>query len=135
MGFIGGDILEVKYNHPSLGSGTFYPKAAEDSTFDTGGLRTNDDANQITGAGQAIRQMNNTRWRLETTLAADQNTAQDLQKLAALAGHPDEATWTISHSNGTTWKGKGFPVGDVQYNGNAATMPLILAGGGGMAQI
>jgi hypothetical protein len=39
-----GDILEVTYNHPTLGSGVFYPKANEGNKFDPGGFRNNDDA-------------------------------------------------------------------------------------------
>ena len=56
---VGGDITEITYNHPTIGSGVFYPKAAEDNTFDTGGLRSDDDANMIDGAGNMIDKMNN----------------------------------------------------------------------------
>jgi hypothetical protein len=39
MAAVGGDILEVTYAHETLGSGTFFPKSGEDSTFDLGGFR------------------------------------------------------------------------------------------------
>lgn len=132
---IGGDIVEVTFNHPSVGTGTFSPKAGEDSTYDLGGLRSDDDANGITGAGEAIRKMNKARWSFEVVCASDMNTAEDLEKITSLSNSPAEADWTITHTNGSVYKGKGFPVGDIQGNGNAATFTLKVAGGGEMKKI
>ena len=56
MSVIGGDILEITFNHPTLGSGIIFPKAAEDSTFDLGGFRSNDDAAGVDGSGEMIDQ-------------------------------------------------------------------------------
>jgi hypothetical protein len=50
----GGDIIEITFNHPSIGSGTLFPKAGEDSTYNTGGFRSADDDNMIDGAGNMI---------------------------------------------------------------------------------
>ena len=36
MAVVGGDIVELTFNHPTLGSGIIFPKSAEDSTFDLG---------------------------------------------------------------------------------------------------
>ena len=126
---VGGDILEISFNHPTIGSGTIFPKSNEDSTFDDGGFRSNDDANQVAGNGEMIDQMNRVRWSLETTVAWDMNTRGDLEKLAELAGSPVQADYTISHINGTVYGGAGKPVGDLQGNMNAATFSLKLAGG------
>lgn len=132
---VGGDILEITFNHPTIGTATFYPKSAEDSTFDLGGFRSNDDANMIDGAGNMIDQINRVRWSFESPIAWDMNSREDLSKLNALAGSPVLADWTISHINGTVWGGKGKPVGDVQGNGNAATSTLKISGSGVLKKI
>jgi hypothetical protein len=129
MASVGGDIIEIGYNHPVLGSGTIFPKAAEDSTYDLGGLRSDDEANGVDGSGEPIRKMNRVRWSFEVSVAWDMNTREDLEKLTALAAHPQEASWTFSHINGTVYGGKGFPVGDMNGNANAATFKLKVAGG------
>jgi len=135
MAAVGGDIVEITYNHPTLGSGTLFPKASEDSTYDLGGPRGNDDANMVTGNGQTIRQLNNVRWTFEVTLAWDMNSKEDLEKLTKMAGDPDEADWTFSHINGTIYSGKGSPVGDIKGNGNTSTTPLKVSGGGKLKKI
>lgn len=135
MAVIGGDITEITYNHPSLGTGTIYPKAAEDSTIDLGGFRGNDDTNMVDGGGHNIRQLNRVRWSVETTVAWDMNTREDLEKLTDLAGDPQESDWTFTHINGTVYGGKGAPVGDMAGNGNAATFTLKVSGGGKLKKI
>lgn len=132
---VGGDIIEVTYNHPTLGTGTFYPKSGEDSTFDTGGFRSNDDANMIDGGGNMIDQMSQVRPFFEVPVANDQNTREDAVKIAALAASPVLADWTITVINGTVWGMKGKPVGDIQANVNQATIPLKVAGSGRMKKI
>jgi hypothetical protein len=132
---VGGDILEITYNHPTLGSGVIYPKSAEDSTFDLGGFRSADDANMIDGGGRMIDQMNRVRWSLESTVAWDMNSSLELEKVVALAKSPVLADWTISHINGSVYSGKGKPVGDLQGNGNAATFTLKIAGSGEIKKI
>lgn len=135
MSAVGGDIVEITYNHETLGSGTLFPKAAEDNTFDTGGYRSKDEAEAIDGGGQMIDSMTRVRWSLETVISWDMNDKAELDKLVALASSPIPADWTISSINGTVWSGNGKPVGDLQGNGNAATMPLKLSGGGMMKKI
>ena len=56
--FIGGDIIEAVCSHPTLGDFRFQAKSNESFTMDKGGIRTNDDANSVTGAGEMIQQMN-----------------------------------------------------------------------------
>jgi hypothetical protein len=135
MATVAGDIIEVTYNHPTLGSGVFYPKSAEDSTYDLGGYRGADDANMVDGSGATIRQLNRVRWSFEVVCASEMNVRQDLENLTALAGSDVEADWTITHINGTVYGGKGAPVGDIQANGNAGTFTLKVSGGGVMKKI
>lgn len=135
MSVVGGDITEITYNHPTLGDGVLFPKAGEDSTFDPGGFRSSDDANMVDGGGNMIDQLNRVRWSFEGTLAWDMNDREELDKLQSMAGNPQLATWTVTHINGTVWRGTGKPVGDIQGNANAATIALKLAGGGQMKKI
>lgn len=135
MGAIGGDILEITYNHPTLGSGVIYPKSAEDSTIDLGGFRSADDANMIDGSGAMIDQMNRVRWMVETTVAWDNNVALELEKVVALSESPVQADWTITHISGTVWGGKGKPVGDLKGAGNGGTFSFKLSGGNKLKKI
>jgi hypothetical protein len=132
---VGGDIIEITYNHPTLGSGIWFPKAGEDSTFDPGGFRGADDANQVDGSGKKIRQLNRVGWFFEGTISWDANIANELDQAKALAGDPVEGDWTITSVNRTVWKGKGAPVGDIQGNGNSATISIKISGGGELKKI
>lgn len=132
---VGGDITEITFNHPTVGSGTIFPKSAEDSTFDLGGFRSNDDGNMVDGGGNMIDQMNRVRWSFESTVAWDMNVDETLEKLVSLASSPDQADWTFTSINGTIYGGKGKPVGDLQGNGNSATFALKLSGGGTLKKI
>lgn len=135
MAFVAGDLTEITYNHPDVGTGRFYPKAGEDGTFDLGGYTSNDDAQMIAGNGGMIDQMNAKRWSLEATVAWDMNDTNELDNLRKLASSPKPATWTVTHINGTVWGATGKPVGDVQGNSNAGTIGLKISGGGVMAKI
>lgn len=130
MAATGGDISEVTWNHPTLGSGTLFPKSNEGNTYDVGGIRTGDDANMISGAGTPIYQMNRQRGFFEIVVENDQNVRGDAELMAELAADPVEADWTFSVLNGTTWGGKGKPVGDIAPDINASTFTLKVAGGG-----
>lgn len=131
----GGDIIEITYNHPTLGSGVLYPKSAEDSTFDPGGFRGNDDANGIDGGGRTIRTLNQVRWSYESPVSWDMNLTNELDAVSAMAKDAQEATWTFTSINNTVWQGKGSPVGDVQGNGNTSMFTLKVAGGNGLKKI
>lgn len=124
---VGGDILEVTVNHPTLGTKTFSPKAGEDSTFDLGGFRTNDDANGITAKGDLISQLSRVRGSFECVVTNDMNSGLELEFITSLTGDPTDADWTISHINGSVYKGKGRPVGDIQAAGMATTFTLKVA--------
>jgi len=126
----GGDINEVRYNHPTLGTGVFYPKAGESNTFDLGGVRTGDDAAMIDGAGQPIYQMNRVRGFAEIVVANNTDGLNsDLQTVKNLSQDPVAAEWTVSLLNGNIYGITGKPVGDLQLDSNAATFTLKISGG------
>ena len=131
----GGDLIEITWNHPTLGTGSIYPKANESSTYDPGGLRSADDANMIDGAGRMIDQVSRVRWSMETTIAVDLVDENTMQVLANLAASPQEADWTFTNANGSVYKGKGKPVGDLQPDGLASTMTLKVSGGGTLQKL
>lgn len=135
MAVIGGDIKEITFSHPTIGSGTFFPKVAEDSTIDLGGFRSADEANMLDGGGNMIDQKNRARWSVETTISNDNRLKLEMEKLILLAADPVHADWTIAHISGAVYGGKGVPVGDIQANFNQATLALKLAGGGGLKKI
>lgn len=126
----GGDIVEVSWNHPTLGSGTVFPKAGEDSTYDTGGYRSTDDANSIDGGGTMLDIMNRVRPFFELVAANDMNVDKTLEKMVALAGDPVLTDWTFSVVNGCVYQMSGKPVGDLNGEINKATFKLKVAGGG-----
>lgn len=125
----GGDLIEVTFNHPTIGSGVLYPKAAEDNTLDLGGVRSADDANMVDGGGNMIDQMNRVRPSVEVLIVNDMNSQNELEKCVAMAESPVLADWTFTHINGTVYVGKGKPVGDLAANLNQTTFPLKVAGG------
>lgn len=131
----GGDIVEITFNHPDLGSGTIFPKSNEESSFNLGGFRSDDDQNGITGSGEMIDKMNRVRPSIECTVAWDMNVREDLEKVSAMAESPKLADWTVTHVNGVVYGGKGKPVGDYTGSGNNATFPLKVAGGGKFKKI
>jgi hypothetical protein len=132
---VGGDIIEITYNHPVLGSGVLFPKAGEDSTYDLGGFKSEDDQQGIDGGGNMIDVMVQGRWSFENTISWDMNTNLELERLNALANSPIQSTWTFTHINGTVYAGKGKVVGDLQGAGNAATFKIKVAGGGTLAKL
>jgi hypothetical protein len=132
---IGGDIVEITYNHETLGSGVIFAKSAEDSDFDLGGYRSADDANMVDGGGNMIDQINRVRWKFSVIVSWDMNSSNELEKMIELAQSPIQADWTFQHINGTIWGGKGKPVGDYSGNANAATFTLLVSGGGKLKKI
>jgi len=132
---VGGDIIEITYNHPTIGSGIIYPKASEESKYDLGGMRSEDDNKGVDGSGTMIDKMTRVRWSFETTIAWDMNVREELEALVALASDPVAANWTFTHINGTVYGAIGKPVGDMSGNGNNATFALKLSGGGILKQI
>ena len=131
----GGDVFEVTYNHPTLGSGSFFVKAGEDTTFNDGGFRTEDDMAAVAGNGQSIVKKNRMRWSFEGPIAWNMVTTNEIEVLSDLAGDPEDAQWTVSHVNGSIWSGLGTVVGEIPGSGQDATITLKISGGGQLVKI
>lgn len=128
---VGGDITEISFSHPTLGTGILRCKASEDNTYDLGGFRSDDDDDGIDGGGRMIDKMNRKRWSVEiAAMTNDMNEDKDLEKVVALASDPVPANFVFSHINGTIYGGLGKPVGDIKNNVNGSVFPIKFAGGG-----
>lgn len=125
----GGDITEIVCKH-SLGTFRFQAKSGESFTVNPGGFRSNDDDDALTGGGEMIDQVNRKRSSLEGPIAVDFESENETKNLPLLAASSELGVWTISHISGVVWKGKGKPVGDLNFDTNTAQMPLKVAGGG-----
>jgi len=133
--YIGGDVIEIVCNHPTLGDFRFDAKSNESFTIDRGGIRNNDDANSVTGSGRTIDQKNRVGWSVEGPIAVDLASNYEQEALDKLSESPDHGVWTISHISGAIYKGTGRPVGDLQPDTNTAQMSIKIAGGGKLEKI
>ena len=129
MAFVGGDFTEITYTHPTVGTGTIYPKSGEEGTLDLGGFRSDDEQEGIAGNGEMIDMMKRKRWSFEQACANDMNDAEELDKVVQMAESTEPADWTMTHINGAVYKGTGKPVGDIQGSSNS-TFTLKISGGG-----
>ena len=119
-----GDFSEVNVKHPTLGSFTFFPKAAEGNTYDPGGVRNSDDSNGVAGNGSLMVTKNRTVGFFEVVCENDMNIRKDADFAAKLAADPLEGDWTFSLLNGAVFVGKGIVVGEIQPDTNAGTFTL-----------
>lgn len=133
--YIGGDLVEITCNHPTLGNFNFATKSNESYTLDPGGKRSNDDANAIAGNGVFIDQINRVRWSFEGPLMANFISDNEIANLPKLAESPELGTWTFSHISGVVWRGQGKFVGDIQVDTNTAQISAKLAGGGKLEKL
>lgn len=130
-----GDTIEVRYTHDDLGSGVFFCKAGEESSFDPGGYESSDDKNGVDGGGRMIDVMTRKRWHFSCPISWDMTVENELFILQDLMDSTKEADWTIDHVSGTIWAGRGKPVGEIPGNGGNGTIPLKLGGGGKMSKL
>lgn len=133
--FTGADLIEITCNHPTLGSFNFEAKAAESYTLDPGGIRSNDDANMITGNGIFIDQLSRVRWSFEGPLMADFKSNLEMENIPELAASSELGTWTFSHLSGAIWRGKGKFVGDIQIDTLTSQLTAKLSGGGKLEKL
>jgi len=126
MPFSGGDIIEITYNHATLGSGTLFCKSAEDATLSKGGVRNVDDDNNITGNRQLILVKNIMQGFFQSPpIAWDMTDQEEDEKLNKLAESLILANWTISIINGVSYGAKGTVVGDIIGNTNTGLIESI----------
>lgn len=127
--FVFGDCVEITCNH--LGNTYRYsPKANESFNVDKGGVRGNDDMNQITSNGQMMSQLNRARWAIDGPIAVDQISDYELSTLNIMAGSPSLGVWQFAMISGAIYRGTGRPVGDIATDSNAGTLTLKVAGAG-----
>ncbi|WP_036384058.1 hypothetical protein [Muricauda sp. MAR_2010_75] len=133
--YTGGDIEEVVFKHPTLGTIRCETKGNEAFTFDPGGLRSNDDDDAVTGAGEMIDSINRKRWSMEGPLVINFTDKTSLENIPNLAASPELSVVTVTMVFGKVFKGKGKPVGDIKVDTNNSQMSLKVAGGGKMLPI
>lgn len=125
MATVAGDVLEIGYSNPDVGSGQFYPKSEEDFTIETGGFINEDDENMIAGNGERIGKKNRRAPMFEGTIA-DMDDAYG--RMVALRESNLNTTWTITHVSGIVRQVSGQPVGESEMNLNAGTFTLKVLG-------
>lgn len=130
MAYTGSGVLEVTYNNPEIGSGTFFCKEGEGYTIDLGGTRSSDDTSMVTGAGTRINQLSIVCSKFELPpIAWDKTVKDELLKLKKLAGSMVGTIWTVTCIDGAVYQMiNGYPVGDIAGDGYAGTIPLTLVG-------
>lgn len=126
MAVVGGDIKEISVNHSTLGNRVFKVKSNEGNTYDPGGQRTNDDANQITSQGEPVWQINMKMGGLNVTLMNDMNLKDD-EFLVALASDILDGVYLFTVVNGKSYRGTGRIVGDIVPNINDSTLAVKIA--------
>lgn len=131
---VAGDIVEITFNHPVYGSGTFKPVSGEDGTFDLGGRRALDD-DAITSDSEKIKKIQMMPWKFEGTIRWAAQTGLDVEKMNSLSGDPIESDWTFELMDGTIYGGVGSPVGDVVGSAKDGTISIKVIGGGGLRQL
>lgn len=129
----GGDITEIKWSNPSLGSGFWYPLAGEDSTYNLGGFRGADEG-KVDGAGRLINSLNRMPWMFQVVVANDMVNTNEFEEACAIAASPDPTIFTISNINGAVYSGQGTIQGDLELNGNKSSFSLKVVGGGQLAK-
>lgn len=129
MSDVNGDIVDITFQHPTLGAGVLQAKANEDNAIDLGGYRVADDQNAITAQGTMLEQVNRVRASIECMVANDMNSREDLKKCVDIAGSTVPADWTFTFVNGSVYRITGKPVGDLSASTNAGTFTLKVAGG------
>jgi len=133
--YIGGDLIQVTCNHPTLGNFTFATKSNESYTLDPGGKRSSDDANMVTGNEIMIDQVNAVRWSFEGPIVADFISGNEIDNLPSLSENFELATWTFTHISGVVWRGRGKYVGDIQVDTNTAVITGKISGGGRLEKL
>ena len=125
---VGGDLIDVNWTHPTLGQGSFYFKAGEDSTLKIGGFTSADEDGNIDGSGTRIDQLNRMVPYIKGTAVNDMSTGT-LEQIQALQSNPASGTYTFTWVNGHVYKiTGGKPVGEIEANVNASTFDLKIAG-------
>lgn len=133
----GGDMIQISWNDPNLGSGTFYGKSGEDTTVNTGGAMTDDSDTNIDTAGNFINTMRLIPWKISSTISWDMINPQrrEIEMLKKLTGTVNSQDFVFTNINGVNYTGNGKVVGAVEGSAKDCTMTITFMGGGTLAQI
>jgi hypothetical protein len=126
-----GDIKEITYNHPTIGSGRFRPKSGEGNTYNTGGLVNSDDTNAISSNGDLIMTKNRVRGMFEAVIVNSTAAGEDSDSeiVRQLQESPVAADWTFTTMADAVFAGSGWPVGEIAPDLNAGTFTLKVVSG------
>lgn len=121
-----GDIKEITFNHPVIGSGRFRPKSGEGNTYKIGGFQNNDDANAIASDGTLIMSKNRVSGMLEAVVinSTAEGETSDADTLQQLIDSPEPADWTFTTMADAVFAANGHPVGEITPDLNAGTFTL-----------
>lgn len=134
MAFNTGDITEITATHPTLPPLNLQVKKGTDFSYSLGGVRTLDNDDGISGAGEPIYIMENNPWFIEGSILWDMNSRDELDLLSKYSASIEEAQWTINCINTVVHGGTGKPVGDLTGT-NKGEIPLKIAGGGKLEKL
>ena len=119
-----GDILEVRYQHPTIGTNIFHAVSSQSNELDLGGRRSEDDENKVTTTGIMIDSMSFKRGSLSVLVESDNNVREDQRVLGELAADSVDATWTVTLMSGAVYVGVGKPVGEIKGDVYAGTVQM-----------
>ena len=106
-----GDLLTVKFNHPTVGAREYNVKAGENADQDLGGFSSE---LIINGLGNGHKSLSRKPWGVESVMLGIESKG-DQEFLQSLADSPDLGVITWSHINGSVYKGKGTVTGDLKH--------------------
>lgn len=133
----GGDLREITWNNPDVGSGRFFTKAGETHSLDLGMMKTDDSADNIDTGGNFINIKTVKPWSYEAVIALDQNNPNrmELETAQALSNSFNPTDFTFSMFDGSVYVMSGSVVGDIVADRSKSTMPFKVMGGGFAQQV
>jgi hypothetical protein len=120
----GGDLKEVRFNNPDVGSGKFSSKSGETHTLMLDYYRTDDDDTNIDSSGNLLNLKSLKPGAYEFTIVNDERNPnrQELETLVALSGSFTDTTWSFTSVNGIAYTATGNVVGDISLDRSKATI-------------
>ena len=121
----GGDLKEVRFNNPDVGSGKFNSKSGETHTLMLDYYRTDDDDTNIDSGGNLLNLKSLKPGSYEFSIINDERNPnrQELETLVALSGSFSDTTWSFTSVNGIAYTATGNVVGDLALDRSKAMIP------------
>ena len=126
-----GDLLSIKFIHPTVGSREYNVKGGENADQDLGGYSAEI---QVNGLGNGHKSLSRKPWALESVMI-EIDEAGDQQFLQNIQNNPVMGIITWNHINGEIWKGKGTIEGDLKKGLKDGYASVTLKGVGIAEQI